>query len=271
MPQQGHHHQPSLHHYLLSEKRFAKGRYSVPPESLQQHPQQESIYDPVYGSGQPGLIYGNGGDFYDIVASDPAPNQAALAGGHNRRSGGDYYEDVYDGSSSFYYDEEEDYLEDEDYFEDESEEDEGSECDADDEFAGGEESLESEDEEEEDETEEDDEDECDFDELDSLEDHPLHHRSDMVDGQRHSVQQYHHHQQDVVDGQFIRGHNHRQALQQPVPSHRSSIKVSATSSKIPPSTHQNEPKNGNNQQTEGIRMSASFSAVDFKRNALGRR
>ena len=308
-------HRPSLQNYLLSEKRFAKGRYSsAVQQTVQQQQQQqgEDLYDQVYGSNNlstgSGLVYGsvnNANNLYDQVAQE----RIIPTGEHNERNDNlAYYEDVYDGyhDDDDYFDEDDDYYyyydDDLEDFDDESDDDE--DFDADDEF-GGEESVD----------EDEDEDDDDDDEDDEVEEEEVVLESDdMMFEQRlrvmndHGVHEDHEFEREytseecefIMDGQslslydkqqkqqFVRGY---QLRQQPLQlATKTSVKtiVTTTNNKQQSNSNCNNNNDNNQQQqvksnqivvskqhqqsqNDGIRMSASFSAVDFKRNIAGRR
>lgn len=239
---------PSLHHYLLSEKRFARGRHT---NQLSMDPDpNEALYDQVYGSNTQGLIYGNGNEFYDIVANEQCGTQMTSRDG--------FYDDVYDDEYFDEYDEE--------FDENSSDEEDFEDFDADDEFGG-----ESIDESEEDEDEEDEE--CDFEESTDGEesvDGQLQrqiHRRQPPPGQRQTDElELYSAQGDF--GEFVRGHSHRQALPSSV---RSSIKISNNNNNNIVTSNNGQQSSNQMNQNDGIRMSASFTSVDFKRNIAGRR
>ncbi|KAI2800913.1 Rho GTPase activating protein 39 [Blomia tropicalis] len=68
-------------------------------------------------------------------------------------------------------------------------------------------------------------------------------------------------------GEFVRGHSHRQALPSSV---RSSIKISNNNNNNIVTSNNGQQSSNQMNQNDGIRMSASFTSVDFKRNIAGR-
>lgn len=223
---------PSLHHYLLSEARFAKGINGHQAgaggagHSQQQRAQHDQLYDQVDDVAQPRLE-----DYYDMV-TDGASN----------------YYDVYEPAQheDNYFDGYED-DEEVDYYDEEDETDE-EDCDADDEF--GEEVDDDEEDEEDEDFEDDDDDELVADEEEEEDMLADRHQQEMLMAEANY--------ENAAD--FIRSG--------PIRNSKVANVVAARQQQ-----HQIlDPKmNDSNSGPDGLRMSASFTAVDFKRNAVGRR
>lgn len=219
---------PSLHHYLLSEARFAKGingHQTGAGQSQQQRAQHDLLYDQVEGVNQHRIE-----DYYDIVTDGGGSNYYDVYEPAQQEQDDNYFDAYEEDEEVDYYDEEETDEED---------------CDADDEF-GEEEEVDDEEDEEEDFDDDDD------DELVADED-----EDDGVMVERHQQEMLMAEANYENASEFIRSGPTRHSKVANV--------VAARQQNQTPDTKVND--NGQ----DALRMSASFTAADFKRNAVGRR